>query len=125
MESKIQLIGFFAVSLQSCCSVEKIGVGASSDTVFIARHHYDSVLIDRHTVVETFGDTLIIDRTKTERHYSIHTDTLWLSHADTVVLPVIKEPPNALPTRVDVSLCAALLIGVVVGLWLLTMKKKG
>ena len=83
------------------------------------------MLIDRHTLVETFGDTVVIDRTKTECRYRFRTDTLWLSHADTVVLPVIKEPPNALPTRVDVSLCAALLFGVVVGLWLLTMKKKG
>ena len=65
----------------------------TADTVYIAQHHYDSVMIDRYTTTETKGDTVLVDRLTTEYRYCLLTDTLYLYHTDTIVKTTYKEAP--------------------------------
>ena len=66
----------------------------TTDTVYIARHNYDSVMIDRETTTETKGDTVFVDRLKTEYRYRLHTDTMHHYHTDTVCTTIYKEIPD-------------------------------
>ena len=66
----------------------------TADTVYIAQHHYDSVMIDRYTTTETKGDTVFVDRLKTEYRYRLHTDTMHHYHTDTVCTTIYKEAPD-------------------------------
>ena len=66
----------------------------TADTVYIARHHYDSLMIDRYTTTETKGDTVLVDRLTTEYRYRLRTDTLHLYHTDTIVKTTYKEAPT-------------------------------
>ena len=72
----------------------------TTDTVYIARHHYDSVIIDRYTTTENKGDTVLVDRLTTEYRYRLSTDTIYRSYTDTVYttapLPPEKTPPTNL-----------------------------
>ena len=66
----------------------------TADTVYIARHHYDSLMIDRYTTTENKGDTVLVDRLTTEYRYRLRTDTLHLYHTDTIVKTTYKEAPT-------------------------------
>ena len=72
----------------------------TTDTVYITRHNYDSVMIDRETTTETKGDTVFVDRLTTEYRYRLSTDTIYRSYTDTVYttapLPPEKTPPTNL-----------------------------
>ena len=69
------------VLLPSCRSMKE----TITDTVYISKHHYDSILINRCISSEVKGDTVFIDRLKSEVRYRLHTDTIYLHHTDTVI----------------------------------------
>ena len=81
-----------ALLLASCRSSKEIL--HTTDTVYIARHHYDSVMIGRYTNTENKGDTVLVDRLTTEYRYRMRTDTLHLYHTDTIVKTTYKEAPT-------------------------------
>ena len=81
-----------AALLLASCRTDK-EILHTTDTVYIARHHYDSVIIDRYTTTENKGDTVLVDRLKTEYRYRLRTDTLYLYHTDTIVKTTYKEAP--------------------------------
>ena len=81
-----------ALLLASCRTDKEIL--HTADTVYIARHHYDSLMIDRYTTTETKGDTVLVDRLTTEYRYRLRTDTLHLYHTDTIVKTTYKEAPT-------------------------------
>ena len=81
MKTTIQLIA--AALLLASCRTDK-EILHTTDTVYIARHHYDSVMIDCYITTETKGDTVFVDRLKTEYRY----------HTDTVCTTIYKEAPN-------------------------------
>ena len=79
-----------AALLLASCRTDK-EILHTTDTVYIARHHYDSVIIDRYTTTENKGDTVLVDRLTTEYRYRLSTDTLHLYHTDTVVKTIHKD----------------------------------
>ena len=81
-----------ALLLASCRTDKEIL--HTADTVYIARHHYDSLMIDRYTTTETKGDTVFVDRLTTEYRYRLHTDTMHHYHTDTVCTTIYKEAPD-------------------------------
>ena len=81
-----------ALLLASCRSSKEIL--HTTDTVYIARHHYDSVMIGRYTNTETKGDTVFVDRLTTEYRYRLSTDTLHNYHSDTITATIVKEASN-------------------------------
>ena len=91
MKTTIQLMA--AALLLASCRTDK-EILHTTDTVYIARHHYDSVMIDRYITTETKGDTVFVDRLKTEYRYRLHIDTMHRYHTDTVCTTIYKEAPN-------------------------------
>ena len=109
-----------AVLLLASCRSSK-EVSHRADTIYIAQHRYDSVMIDRYTTTETNGDTVLVDRLTTEYRYRLLTDTLHLYHTDTVVKIMSKEVPTE---RCDTLKWIALgLMVLVVGLVVAKMGK--
>ena len=91
MKTTIQLMA--AALLLASCRTDK-EILHTTDTVYIARHHYDSVMIDCYITTETKGDTVFVDRLKTEYRYRLHIDTMHRYHTDTVCTTIYKEAPN-------------------------------
>ena len=83
------IITALCLSATSCRSTKEVSHRA--DTVYIAQRLYDSVIIDRYTTTENKGDTVLVDRLKTEYRYRLRTDTLYLYHTDTVVKTTYKD----------------------------------
>ena len=81
-----------ALLLASCRTDKEIL--HTADTVYIAQHHYDSVMIDRYTTIDTKGNIVFVDRLKTECRYRLHTDTMHRYHTDTVCTTIYKEAPD-------------------------------
>ena len=82
-----------AALLLASCRTDK-EILHTTDTVFIAKYHYDSVIIDRYTTTENKGDTVLVDRLTTEYRYRLHTDTMHHYHTDTVCTTIYKEAPD-------------------------------
>jgi len=89
MKKHLLIITALCLSATSCRSTKEVSHRA--DTVYIAQRQYDSVIIDRYTTTETKGDTVLVDRLKTEYRYRLRTDTLYLYHTDTVVKTIHKD----------------------------------
>ena len=89
MKKHLFIITALFLSATSCRSTKEVSHRA--DTVYIAQRQYDSVIIDRYTTTETKGDTVLVDRLKTEYRYRLRTDTLYLYHTDTVVKTIHKD----------------------------------
>ena len=89
MKKHLLIITALCLSATSCRSTKE--VSRRADTVYIAQRLYDSVIIDRYTTTETKGDTVLVDRLKTEYRYRLRTDTLYLYHTDTVVKTIHKD----------------------------------
>ena len=81
-----------ALLLASCRTDKEIL--HTADTVYIAQHHYDSVMIDRYTTIDTKGNIVFVDRLKTECRYRLHTDTMHRYHTDTVKVIITDKAPN-------------------------------
>ena len=92
MKKHLLIITALCLSATSCRSTKEVSHRA--DTVYIAQRQYDSVIIDRYTTTETKGDTVLVDRLKTEYRYRLHTDTLHHYHTDTVCTTIYKEIPD-------------------------------
>ena len=89
MKKHLFIITALCLSATSCRSTKEVSHRA--DTVYIAQRQYDSVIIDRYTTTENKGDTVLVDRLKTEYRYRVRTDTLYLYHTDTVVKTIHKD----------------------------------
>ena len=89
MKKHLFIITALCLSATSCRSTKEVSHRA--DTVYIAQRLYDSVIIDRYTTTENKGDTVLVDRLKTEYRYRLRTDTLYLYHTDTVVKTTYKD----------------------------------
>ena len=100
-----------ALLLASCRTDKEIL--HTADTVYIARHHYDSLMIDRYTTTETKGDTVFVDRLKTEYRYRLHTDTMHRYHTDTVCTTIYKEAPDK---GYDMLSCIIVVVVLVTGI---------
>ena len=85
-----------AVLLLASCRSSK-EVSHRADTIYIAQHRYDSVMIDRYTTTATKGDTVYVDRLQTEYRYRLRTDTLHHYHSDTVQTTITPTPPSEKP----------------------------
>ena len=98
MKKHLFIITALFLSVTSCRSTKEVSHRA--DTVYVAQRHYDSVIIDRYTTTENKGDTVLVDRLKTEYRYRLSTDTIYRSYTDTVYttapLPPEKTPPTNL-----------------------------
>ncbi|MBQ8046294.1 MAG: hypothetical protein IJ269_08090 [Bacteroidales bacterium] len=92
MKKHLLIITALFLSATSCRSTKEVSHRA--DTVYIAQRQYDSVIIDRYTTTETKGDTVLVDRLKTEYRYRLHTDTMHHYHTDTVCTTIYKEAPD-------------------------------
>ena len=92
MKKHLLIITALFLSGTSCRSTKEVTHRA--DTVYIAQRQYDSVIIDRYTTTETKGDTVFVDRLKTEYRYRLHTDTMHHYHTDTVCTTIYKEAPD-------------------------------
>jgi hypothetical protein len=79
------------ISAASCGSTKE--AVSIIDTIYIAQRQYDSVMIDRQTLMTTSHDTVYVDRFQTEYRYRLKTDTLHHFHTDTVVKIIAKQAP--------------------------------
>ena len=98
MKKHLLIITALFLSATSCRNTKEVSHRA--DTVYVAQRLYDSVIIDRYTTTENKGDTVLVDRLKTEYRYRLSTDTIYRSYTDTVYttapLPPEKTPPTNL-----------------------------
>ena len=89
---KKHLLLITAALLLTSCRSSKQAI-RTTDTVYIAKYHYDSIFIDHQTLTTYSHDTVYVDRWQTEYRYRLHTDTLYLYHTDTIVKTTYKEAP--------------------------------
>jgi uncharacterized protein YcfL len=90
---KKHLLIITAALLLTSCRSSKQAI-RTTDTVYIAKYHYDSIFIDRQTLTTYSHDTVYVDRWQTEYRYRLHTDTMHHYHTDTVCTTIYKEAPN-------------------------------
>ena len=81
----------FCLCISSCSSGRE--VAHTTDTLYIARRQYDSVVVDRQTLMTTSHDTVYVDRLQTEYRYRLKTDTLHHFRTDTVMKIIAKQAP--------------------------------
>lgn len=91
MKKHLLIITALCLSAASCSSSKE--AVSITDTVYIAQRQYDSVMIDRQTLMTTSHDTVYVDRLQTEYRYRLKTDTLHHFHTDTVVKIIAKQAP--------------------------------
>jgi uncharacterized protein YcfL len=82
-----------AALLLTSCRSSKQAI-RTTDTVYIAKYHYDSIFIDHQTLTTYSHDTVYVDRWQTEYRYRLHTDTLHNYHTDTITITIVKEASN-------------------------------
>ena len=82
-----------AALLLASCRTDK-EILHTTDTVYMAKYHYDSIFIDRQTLTTYSHDTVYVDRRQTEYRYRLHTDTMHHYHTDTVCTTIYKEAPD-------------------------------
>ena len=111
MKKHLLIITALFLSATSCRSTKE--VSRRADTVYIAQRQYDSVMIDRYTTTETKGDTVFVDRLKTEYRYRLHTDTMHHYHTDTVCTTIYKEAPDKGYDMLPWVIVVVVLVGVV------------
>ena len=103
------------ISAASCGSTKD--AVCTADTVYLAQRQYDSVMIDRQTLMTTSHDTVYVDRFQTEYRYRLKTDTLHRFHTDTVVKIIAKQAPaeksetHLWPMVGSVALAAGWIVG--------------
>lgn len=81
--------------LTGCKTRERIVEHVRTDTLVQLRHHRDSIYVHDSTYVRECGDTLYIERWHTAWRDRVQTDTVRVSHTDSVPVPytveVVKE----------------------------------
>lgn len=87
---------FAAIALLTGCKTrERIVEHVRTDTLIQLRHERDSIYLHDSTYVREHGDTLYIERWHTAWRDRVRTDTVRVSHTDSVPVPypveVIKE----------------------------------
>lgn len=87
---------FAAVALLTGCKTrERIVEHVRTDTLIQLRHERDSIYLHDSTYVRERGDTLYIERWHTAWRDRVRTDTVRVSHTDSVPVPytieVVKE----------------------------------
>lgn len=87
---------FAAVALLTGCKTrERIVEHVRTDTLIQLRHERDSIYLHDSTYVRERGDTLYIERWHTSWRDRVRTDTVRVSHTDSVPVPyaveVVKE----------------------------------
>lgn len=87
---------FAAVALLTGCKTrERIVEHVRTDTLIQLRHERDSIYLHDSTYVRERGDTLYIERWHTAWRDRVRTDTVLVSHTDSVPVPytieVVKE----------------------------------
>lgn len=87
---------FTAVALLTGCKTrERIVDHVRTDTLIQLRHERDSIYLHDSTYVREHGDTLYIERWHTAWRDRVRTDTVRVSHTDSVPVPyeveVVKE----------------------------------
>lgn len=87
---------FTAVALLTGCKTrERIVEHVRTDTLIQLRHERDSIYLHDSTYVRERGDTLYIERWHTAWRDRVRTDTVRVSHTDSVPVPyaveIIKE----------------------------------
>ena len=112
MKKHLFIITELFLSATSCRSTKEVSHRA--DTVYIAQRHYDSVIIDRYTTTETKGDTVLVDRLKTEYRYRLRTDTMHHYHTDTVCTTIYKEAPDKSYDMLPWIIVVVLVVGLLV-----------
>lgn len=93
---KRTILLFAAVALLTGCKTrERIVERVRTDTLIQLRHERDSIYLHDSTYVRERGDTLYIERWHTACRDRVRTDTVRVSHTDSVPVPyaveVIKE----------------------------------
>lgn len=89
---------FAAVALLTGCKTrERIVEHVRTDTLIQLRHERDSIYLHDSTYVRERGDTIYIERWHTAWRDRVRTDTVRMSHTDSVPVPyaveVVKEVP--------------------------------
>lgn len=86
--------------LTGCKTRERIVEHVRTDTLIQLRHERDSIYLHDSTYVRERGDTLYIERWHTAWCDRVRTDTVRVSHTDSVPVPykveVVKEVPAPL-----------------------------
>ena len=82
-----------------------------TDTTYITRHERDSIYLHDSTYVRERGDTLYIERWHTAWRDRVRTDTVRVSHTDSVPVPCpVKEYVERNRSAVE---CGLLITGIV------------
>lgn len=86
--------------LTGCKTRERIVEHVRTDTLIQLRHEHDSIYLHDSTYVRDRGDTIYIERWHTAWRDRVRTDTVRVSHTDSVPVPyaveVIKEVERSL-----------------------------
>ncbi len=90
---KKHLLLITAALLLTSCRSSKQAI-RTTDTVYIAKYHYDSIFIDHQTLTTYSHDTVYVDRWQTEYRYRLHTDTMHHYYTDTICTTIYKEIPD-------------------------------
>ena len=87
------LVVLFGMSIVILCALLLIGCKAQqpqvvekivTNTEYIDRHHYDSIYIDKVEYVDRGGDTIVIEKVRTEYRYKIMTDSIEVLRVDSI-----------------------------------------
>ena len=112
------LVILFSLLLTGCKAqrpqvVEKI----VTNTEYIDRHHYDSIYIDKVEYVDRGGDTIVIEKVRTEYRYKIMTDSVEVLKVDSIpyevkVIDVIERMNNHQRTMYWIGWLAVLIVAL-------------
>lgn len=121
----ISLVGFVAAVLLAaivlmlftgCKHVEYVAVPEHhTDTLYVHQTERDSIYLHDSTFVRVGGDTVLIERWRTQYHDRWRTDTLRRVRIDSVAYPVIVEK------KVEVAKDPSLFIKLVTGIGWVTL----
>lgn len=87
------LVVLFGMSIVILCALLLTGCKAQqpqvvekivTNTEYIDRHHYDSIYIDKVEYVDRGGDTIVIEKMRTEYRYKIMTDSIEVLRVDSI-----------------------------------------
>ena len=87
------LVVLFGMSLVILCALLLTGCKTQqpqvveknvTNTEYIDRHHYDSIYIDKVEYVDRGGDTIVIEKVRTEYRYKIMTDSIEVLRVDSI-----------------------------------------
>ena len=108
--------------LTGCKTRERIVEHVRTDTLVQLRHHRDSIYVHDSTYVRERGDTLYIERWHTAWRDRVRTDTVRVSHTDSVPVPYpvteyVERKRSAVECGLLITGIVALLGGIVWTAW--------